>query len=56
MDPKVQFVLFFLGALCFFMAAFFENHPPGMSTARYCAVGWCFFAIPFAWNAAVAGW
>ena len=58
MTPEFQFLFFLVASLCFFMAAFKENWPPHwrMTHQRYTALGWLFFAVPFAYNAAVAAW
>jgi hypothetical protein len=54
MPPKIQFLFFFLASLCFFLEVFTD-------TTKYVrrgliASGLCLFAIPFAYNAATAGW
>lgn len=55
-DLRIQFIFFFVAAVCFFMAAFKEDWPPGWSHRRHMALGWLLFAVPFVVNAARGGW
>ncbi len=56
MDPRWQFVIFLVGTWCFFMATFFDGHPPWASWQKYVGAGLFCFILPFMWSAATAGW
>lgn len=54
MDPKFQ-TLFFVAAIVVWLWPLISPRQQ-ISTSTAMLVGWILFAIPFAYNAAVAGW